>query len=196
MIEFQPLSDSVYNKKYQLFDKYGDEVDHDRLDTFRRVAIALAKNEKDPDYWTDQFYTAMVNGAIPAGRILSNAGAEKYKPNTSLINCTLSRIVEDSITGIGEAVKEAMVTLSSGAGIGYEFSTLRPRGAFVNGVGSSTSGPYLLQMFLTKHVLLLPVLEVGAALKWRHSIYAIQMWLILLKSNGKMGDSVNLTLAF
>ena len=141
MIEFQPLSDSVYNKKYQLFDKYGDEVDHDRLDTFRRVAIALAKNEKDPDYWTDQFYTAMVNGAIPAGRILSNAGAEKYKPNTSLINCTLSRIVEDSITGIGEAVKEAMVTLSSGAGIGYEFSTLRPRGAFVNGVGSSTSGP-------------------------------------------------------
>ena len=141
MIEFQPLSDSVYNKKYQLLDKYGNAIDQDRLDTFIRVAKALAKNEKDSVYWTDQFYSAMLNGAIPAGRILSNAGAEKYKPNTSLINCTLSRIVEDSITGIGEAVKEAMVTLSSGAGIGYEFSTLRPRGAFVNGVGSSTSGP-------------------------------------------------------
>jgi ribonucleoside-diphosphate reductase alpha chain len=83
----------------------------------------------------------MENGAIPAGRILSNAGAKDYKPATSTINCTVSDTIPDSMDGILDAVHKAGMTLKSGAGIGYDFSTLRPKGAFVAGAGATTSGP-------------------------------------------------------
>jgi ribonucleoside-diphosphate reductase alpha chain len=105
------------------------------------VAKALASSEKDKDHWFKEFYTTMINGATPAGRILSNAGAGEHKPKTSLINCTVSNIVEDSMEGIMRAATNSAITLASGAGIGYEFSTLRPKGAFVRGAGSYTSGP-------------------------------------------------------
>ncbi|MCK5919441.1 MAG: adenosylcobalamin-dependent ribonucleoside-diphosphate reductase, partial [Methylococcales bacterium] len=79
--------------------------------------------------------------AIPAGRIISNAGAQQHKPATSTINCTVSGIVPDTMDGILHAVHEAGLTLKAGCGIGYEFSTLRPKGAFVSGAGAYTSGP-------------------------------------------------------
>src|SRR5690606_35640807 len=72
---------------------------------------------------------------------MSNAGAEKYKPATSLINCTVSQIVKDSMFGILDSTLQAGLTLKAGCGIGYEFSTLRPKGAFVSGAGAYTSGP-------------------------------------------------------
>ena len=84
---------------------------------------------------------ALRRGAIPAGRITSNAGALEHKPATSTINCTVSGTIEDSMDGILEKVHEAGLTLKAGCGIGYEFSTLRPRGAFVAGAGAYTSGP-------------------------------------------------------
>ena len=80
-------------------------------------------------------------GAYPAGRIISNAGASKYKPATSTINCTVSGTIEDSMTGILGSVHQAGLTLKAGCGIGYEFSTLRPSGAYVAGAGATTSGP-------------------------------------------------------
>jgi ribonucleoside-diphosphate reductase alpha chain len=80
-------------------------------------------------------------GAIPAGRITSNAGAHEHKPATSTINCTVSGTIEDSMDNILDKVHEAGLTLKAGCGIGYEFSTLRPRGAFVAGAGAYTSGP-------------------------------------------------------
>lgn len=141
MVDLQPLSKEVWERKYQLKDREGSLVDKNIEDNFRRVAKTLAAFEEDPTYWESEFYWALQNGAVPAGRILSNAGAEKYKPGTSLINCTVSQIVEDSIEGIMSACGNAAITLSGGSGIGYEFSTLRPKGAFVKGAGSYTSGP-------------------------------------------------------
>ena len=84
---------------------------------------------------------ALQHGAIPAGRITSNAGALEHKPATSTINCTVSGIIEDSMTDILDKVHEAGLTLKAGCGIGYEYSTLRPKGAFVAGAGAYTSGP-------------------------------------------------------
>ncbi|MDD9998066.1 MAG: adenosylcobalamin-dependent ribonucleoside-diphosphate reductase, partial [Rhodospirillaceae bacterium] len=111
--------------------------------TRQRVARALADVEQGPrrDYWYERFVWALQRGAIPAGRIISNAGAGEHKPATSTINCTVSDTVGDSMNDILEKVHEAGMTLKAGCGIGYEFSTLRPRGAYVSGAGAHTSGP-------------------------------------------------------
>lgn len=140
-VPFQNVSNAVFGAKYQLKSKLQHLVDSDRHGTYCRVAKALSVNEERSDYWAEQFLWAMENGAVPAGRILSNAGAKEHKPKTTLINCILSDTVRDSIGGIGGAVANSMISLSTGAGVGYEFSTLRPRGSYVNGVGSETSGP-------------------------------------------------------
>ncbi|HEV8078148.1 MAG TPA: adenosylcobalamin-dependent ribonucleoside-diphosphate reductase, partial [Marinobacter sp.] len=87
------------------------------------------------------FAWALKHGAIPAGRIISNAGAQAHKPATSTINCTVSGNINDSMNDILEKNHEAGLTLKAGCGIGYEFSTLRPRGAYVAGAGATTSGP-------------------------------------------------------
>jgi ribonucleoside-diphosphate reductase alpha chain len=139
-VPFQSPSLELWDSKYRLKDAKSRPVDMTMDDTFKRVARALASSEKNKEYWEEQFFKAMKNGAIPAGRIMANAGAGEHKPSTSAINCTVSQVVEDSIEGILEAVKKAGQTLSAGCGIGYEFSTLRPRGSFVQGAGASTSG--------------------------------------------------------
>lgn len=139
-LSYQSASLDTWRDKYQLKDGRGNPVDRTMEDTFRRVASTLAQVEKDPEYWTQEFMDAMSRGATPAGRVMANTGAGEHKPRTSTINCVVSSIVEDSIEGILEAVKRAGITLSGGSGIGYEFSTLRPRGAYVNGAGASTSG--------------------------------------------------------
>ncbi|HDO34541.1 MAG TPA: adenosylcobalamin-dependent ribonucleoside-diphosphate reductase, partial [Chromatiales bacterium] len=108
------------------------------------VARALAEVETAPEareHWHERFLWALRHGAIPAGRITSNAGALAYKPATSTINCTVSGTIRDSMNDILEKVHEAGLTLKAGCGIGYEFSTLRPRGAYVSGAGAYTSGP-------------------------------------------------------
>jgi len=143
-IPMQPASQDIWDKKYRLKSKAGDPVDADIDATYRRVARALAEAEPTPElqqYWNERFTWALRRGAIPAGRITSNAGALEHKPATSTINCTVSGTIEDSMDGILEKVHEAGLTLKAGCGIGYEFSTLRPRGAFVAGAGAYTSGP-------------------------------------------------------
>src|SRR6056297_1698434 len=118
-IEFQEASMDIWDKKYRLKSKGGEVVDESIDDTYERVARALADAEKGTDareHWYREFLWALRRGVIPAGRITSNAGAQAYKPATSTINCT-------------------------GCGIGYEFSTLRPKGAYVSGAGAYTSGP-------------------------------------------------------
>lgn len=141
MMELQPASRDIWDKKYRLKDKDGNPIDHTIEDTYLRVASALSEMEEDKEYWFEQFLWALRNGAIPAGRILSNAGAGEYKPATSTINCTVSGTIGDSIEDILQKNFEAGLTLHGGCGIGYEFSTLRPRGSFVAGVGAQTSGP-------------------------------------------------------
>ncbi len=143
-IPMQPASWDIWDKKYRLKTKQGDDVDADIDGTYQRVARALADAEPTAEkqkYWHDRFLWALRRGAIPAGRITSNAGALEHKPATSTINCTVSGTITDSMDGILEKVHEAGLTLKAGCGIGYEFSTLRPRGAFVAGAGAYTSGP-------------------------------------------------------
>lgn len=140
-IPLQPTSQEIWEQKYQLKDQAGRPVDKSLDDMFSRVATALSANEREPNYWKSRFRWALENGATPAGRILSNAGAESYKPSVSLINCTVSETIEDSMNGILRANHKAGLTLKAGCGIGYEWSTLRPRNAFVSGAGAYTSGP-------------------------------------------------------
>lgn len=137
----QPASYDIWNKKYRLKDNNDIAIDKDMQDTNKRIAKALSEKEKEKETWEEQFLFALENGAIPAGRIISNAGASKYKPSTSLINCTVSDTIPDSMEGILESVKRGGLTLKAGCGVGYEFSTLRPSGAPVEGVGAYTSGP-------------------------------------------------------
>ena len=142
-IPLQPASLDIWDKKYRLKSKQGDCIDQNIDDTYRRVARALSDTEKPAvrDYWFEQFLWALQQGAIPAGRITSNAGAQEHKPATSTINCTVSGTVQDSMDDILGKVHEAGLTLKAGCGIGYDFSTLRPRGAYVSGAGAYTSGP-------------------------------------------------------
>jgi len=140
-MELQETSKEIWEQKYQLKDHRGSPLEANVYDTNNRVAKALSSVENDPEYWMEEFTWALNNGCTPAGRIMSNAGATEYKPSTSLINCTVSSTIKDSMTGIMDAAKEAAITLKAGCGIGYEFSTLRPKGAYVAGAGAYTSGP-------------------------------------------------------
>ncbi|CAI8258845.1 adenosylcobalamin-dependent ribonucleoside-diphosphate reductase [Porticoccaceae bacterium] len=142
-IKMQDASLDIWDKKYRLKDKQSQPVDADINATYLRVAKALSnvESKEKRKEWQERFVWALQHGAIPAGRIISNAGAQAYKPATSTINCTVSGIVPDSMQGILERNLEAGLTLKAGCGIGYEFSTLRPKGAYVSGAGAYTSGP-------------------------------------------------------
>ena len=142
-IEFQPASLDIWTAKYRLTARDGTPIDVVIDDTYKRVARALADVEAEPlrEQWYERFLWALRSGAIPAGRITSNAGAQDHKPATSTINCTVSGTVADSMDNILNKVHEAGLTLKAGCGIGYEFSTLRPKGAYVTGAGAYTSGP-------------------------------------------------------
>ncbi|MCZ6668805.1 MAG: adenosylcobalamin-dependent ribonucleoside-diphosphate reductase [Gammaproteobacteria bacterium] len=143
-IPIQPASLDIWDQKYRLKKKDGSVIDDDIHATLDRVARVLADQEKNKalrQHWYQKFLWALENGAIPAGRIVSNVGAEKYKPNTSTINCTASAAIHDSMNDILKKLHEAGLTLKAGCGIGYEFSTLRPRGDYVTGAGAYTSGP-------------------------------------------------------
>ncbi|NOQ90412.1 MAG: adenosylcobalamin-dependent ribonucleoside-diphosphate reductase [Gammaproteobacteria bacterium] len=143
-IPLQSASEDIWQRKYQLKNNHGEAVDLCVEGTFTRVARALADIEDTPEkqqYWYEKFLWALKQGAVPAGRIISNAGAQEYNPATSTINCTVSGKIHDSMDNILQKVHEAGMTLKSGAGIGYEFSTLRPNDAYVSGSGALTSGP-------------------------------------------------------
>lgn len=143
-VPLQSTSLDIWRQKYCLRTIDGQEVDTDINATFARVAKTIADVEEGADkqeLWYKEFLWALQHGAIPAGRILSNAGAGAHKSDTSTINCTVSGILADSMESILSKNCEAGLTLKAGCGIGYEFSTLRPSGATVAGAGAKTSGP-------------------------------------------------------
>ncbi|MCW9053560.1 MAG: adenosylcobalamin-dependent ribonucleoside-diphosphate reductase [Motiliproteus sp.] len=143
-IPHQDASLDIWDSKYRLKSKVGDVLDQDIDATFQRVARALADvetNKKKREEWYENFLWALRRGAIPAGRVMSNAGAQEHKPATSTINCTVSGTIQDSMDDILGKNLEAGLTLKAGCGIGYEFSTLRPKNAYVSGAGAYTSGP-------------------------------------------------------
>ena len=143
-IPFQDASMDIWDTKYRLKTKDGVAIDENIDETYQRVARALAQVEKGnnkQDQYYQEFLWALRQGVIPAGRIISNAGALEHKPATSTINCTVSGTIADSMDDILGKVHEAGLTLKAGCGIGYEFSTLRPKDAYVSGAGAYTSGP-------------------------------------------------------
>lgn len=143
-VGMQPASLDIWDSKYRLKTKDGEPLDADMDATRQRIARTVSDVEATPEareLWNERFLEALRRGAIPAGRIVSNAGAGEHKPATSTINCTVSGTIRDSMHDILDKVHEAGLTLKAGCGIGYEFSTLRPRGAWVSGAGATTSGP-------------------------------------------------------
>ncbi|NAZ36122.1 adenosylcobalamin-dependent ribonucleoside-diphosphate reductase [Rubellimicrobium sp. CFH 75288] len=134
-----PIAEAVWDMKYRLKDENGAPVDLTVEDSWRRVARALASVEAEPARWEGPFYAALEDFRfLPAGRILAGAGTAR---NVTLFNCFVMGRIEDSMAGIFEALKEAALTMQAGGGIGYDFSTIRPRGAPVRGVGADASGP-------------------------------------------------------
>jgi ribonucleoside-diphosphate reductase alpha chain len=134
----------IWDTKYRLKTKDGVAIDGTIDETYQRVARAIAEVEKGKtkqEQCYKDFLWALRQGVIPAGRITSNAGALEHKPATSTINCTVSGTIADSMDDILAKVHEAGLTLKAGCGIGYEFSTLRPKNAYVSGAGAYTSGP-------------------------------------------------------
>jgi len=134
-----PISQQIWDMKYRLKTADGHPVDKTMADSLTRVAYALAAPEADATYWQQKFFEAMDDfRLLPAGRILAGAGAGR---KVTLFNCFVMGDIPDDMTGIFEHLKEAALTMQQGGGIGYDFSTLRPKGAEVKGVGADASGP-------------------------------------------------------
>ncbi len=134
-----PIAEQIWDMKYRLKSEAGPVVDATVQDTWRRVARALAAVEENPGAWEQPFYEALEGFRfLPAGRILAGAGTGRA---VTLFNCFVMGTIPDSMAGIFEMLKEAALTMQQGGGIGYDFSTLRPKGAPVHGVGADASGP-------------------------------------------------------
>jgi len=139
MDDLSPVSQQIWDMKYRLKGPDGEPVDKTVGDSWRRVARALSQGEADPSHWEQRFFEAMDGfKLLPAGRILSGAGAKR---NVTLFNCFVMGDIPDDMSGIFDGLKEAALTMQQGGGIGYDFSTLRPKGAVVKGVGADASGP-------------------------------------------------------
>jgi ribonucleoside-diphosphate reductase alpha chain len=134
-----PISRQIWDAKYRLKTTDGIPVDLTIEDSWRRVARALAVAEADPAHWEPRFYEALEDFRfLPAGRILSGAGSDR---RVTLFNCFVMGDIGDDLASIFTHLKEAALTMQQGGGIGYDFSTLRPKGAPVRGVGADASGP-------------------------------------------------------
>ena len=139
MMPVSDLSQQIWDMKYRLKDASGEPLDAVMEDTWRRVAKALAEVEPESEAWEGRFFDAMQDfRLLPAGRILAGAGSDRQ---VTLFNCFVMGAIPDDMSGIFEHLKQAALTLQQGGGIGYDFSTLRPQGALVKGVGADASGP-------------------------------------------------------
>ncbi|MGC3938566.1 adenosylcobalamin-dependent ribonucleoside-diphosphate reductase [Roseobacter sp. EG26] len=134
-----PIAEQIWDMKYRFKEADGTPKDKTVEDTWRRIARDLAKAENEPEVWEDRFYAALEDFKyLPAGRITAGAGTAR---SVTLFNCFVMGTVPDSMGGIFEMLKEAALTMQQGGGIGYDFSTIRPKGADVHGVAADASGP-------------------------------------------------------
>ena len=134
-----PIAEQIWNMKYRYTPSNGTVGDQSIEDTWRRIARSLAAVEDDPAAWEDRFYAALEDFKyLPAGRITSGAGTGRA---VTLFNCFVMGTIPDDMSGIFDALREAALTMQQGGGIGYDFSTIRPKGAEVKGVGADASGP-------------------------------------------------------
>src|SRR5579862_7318424 len=139
MVSVASISQQIWDMKYRLKGPGGEPVDKTIEDTWRRVAHACAAPEKDPAHWAERFNAAMGDFRfLPAGRVVAGAGAGR---DVTLFNCFVMGAIPDDMGGIFAHLREAALTMQQGGGIGYDFSTLRPKGTLVKGVGADASGP-------------------------------------------------------
>lgn len=134
-----PIAEAIWDMKYRLKEADGTPVDGTVEDSWRRIARAVAQAEDDPGIWEERFYRALEDFRfLPAGRITAGAGTGRA---VTLFNCFVMGTIPDSMSGIFEGLREAALTMQQGGGIGYDFSTIRPKGALVEGVAADASGP-------------------------------------------------------
>ncbi len=134
-----PIAEQIWDMKYRLKEADGTALDGTVEDTWRRIARSLAEVEAEPTVWEERFYAALEDFKyLPAGRITAGAGTAR---SVTLFNCFVMGTIPDSMGGIFEMLKEAALTMQQGGGIGYDFSTIRPKGADVKGVAADASGP-------------------------------------------------------
>ncbi|WP_300585915.1 adenosylcobalamin-dependent ribonucleoside-diphosphate reductase [Marivita sp.] len=134
-----PIAEQIWDMKYRLKEADGTAIDGSVEDTWRRIARSLAEVEAEPAVWEERFYGALEDFKyLPAGRITAGAGTAR---SVTLFNCFVMGTIPDSMGGIFEMLKEAALTMQQGGGIGYDFSTIRPKGAGVKGVAADASGP-------------------------------------------------------
>lgn len=134
-----PIAAQIWDMKYRFKQADGTPIDVTVEDSWRRIARDLARAEDKPDVWEEKFYQALEDFKyLPAGRITAGAGTARQ---VTLFNCFVMGTVPDSMAGIFDMLKEAALTMQQGGGIGYDFSTIRPRGADVKGVAADASGP-------------------------------------------------------
>ncbi|MBM7067379.1 adenosylcobalamin-dependent ribonucleoside-diphosphate reductase [Actibacterium sp. 188UL27-1] len=134
-----PIAAQIWDMKYRFKEADGTPIDGSVEETWRRIARALAEAEAEPSVWEDRFYSALEDFKfLPAGRIIAGAGTAR---SVTLFNCFVMGTIPDSMGGIFEMLKEAALTMQQGGGIGYDFSTIRPKGADVKGVAADASGP-------------------------------------------------------
>ncbi len=134
-----PIAEQIWDMKYRFKQADGTPIDETVEDTWRRIASALAAVEKDPAAWEGRFYDALADFKyLPAGRITAGAGTAR---SVTLFNCFVMGTIPDTMSGIFDGLKEAALTMQQGGGIGYDFSTIRPKGAEVMGVAADASGP-------------------------------------------------------
>src|ERR1041384_2397591 len=139
MPQVAAISQQIWDMKYRLKGPDGQAVDKTIEESWRRVANALAQPEERAELWAERFYSVLEDFKfLPAGRILAGAGTDR---SVTLFNCFVMGTIPDDMGGIFAHLREAALTMQQGGGIGYDFSTLRPRGAYVKGVGADASGP-------------------------------------------------------
>lgn len=141
----QNISEDIWggeSGKYRLKDSEGSPIDLTPQDTCNRVAKGLAEIEElNKGFWAKEFYSLLSSGRMSGGgRIMANIGSGNHKADASPINCVVMRQIPDSMEGIMQTAKESAMTLRAGCGVGYNFSPIRPKGAFVFGAGAETSG--------------------------------------------------------
>ena len=134
-----PISQQIWDMKYRLKDQNGAFLEQTVEDTWRRIAVALSKAEANPKKWESIFYDSLTDFKfLPAGRIIAGSGTAR---NVTLFNCFVMGVIPDSMSGIFDMLKEAALTMQQGGGIGYDFSTIRPKGSIVKGIAADASGP-------------------------------------------------------
>ena len=134
-----PISQQIWDMKYRLKDQNGAFLEHTVEDTWRRIAVALSQAEANPKKWESIFYDSLTDFKfLPAGRIIAGSGTAR---NVTLFNCFVMGVIPDSMSGIFDMLKEAALTMQQGGGIGYDFSTIRPKGSIVKGIVADASGP-------------------------------------------------------